>query len=387
MKLEKPIHLPSSPFWEIFKTFGRDELLAGIVSVFATLIVSYLPLPVAYAALCLALAGPLFEKLGFFLGHFKDAYEVYSTTPISDRRDLRFYVKRAIRGGATSLFWDILVHDPLYVGLMLLGMYVHPESPAWLLVPIAFGISVLVVAFIRVGIAEAGYRLLKRQMRGKGYTLESYYEARFFVSAEEDPARIIDQLKTHFLPAETLVRKMHYDDFYYFEVNLPEYNARAPQLRIRTRFECTNESCLDKQENSWMRTAQLIYKRAVEHHGEEDEQFRFFPTRKDKFYKFVNKNKYNDAPFPGMMPDKEGLNPFLEKNWTRKDVHFIRRVAKHPEKIYVSVDSVENDDVKFHVVEIKAYLDRIHLLKEAMRFIMTRFNVLQTTRSKIDMLR
>lgn len=391
MKLEKPIQLPSSPFWEIFKTFGRDELLAGIVSILATLIVShflaYVSLSAAYTALCLALAGPVFEKLGFFLGHFKDAYEVYSTTPVSDRRDLGFYLKRVFKGGATSLFWDILVHDPLYVGLMLFGMYVHPESPAWLLVPIAFGIAVLVVAFIRVGIAEIGYRLLARSMRRKGFNLESYYEARFFVSADEDPARIIDQLKTHFLPAETAVRKMHYDDSYYFEVDLPEYNARSPQLRIRTRFECTNESCLDKKENSWMRTAQLIYKRAVEHHGEGDEQFRFFPTRKDKFYKFINKHEFDDTPFPGMPSNSDGLGSFLEKDWTRKDVHFIRRVAKHSEKIYISVDSVEKDNVKFHVVEIKAYLDRISLLKEAMRFIMTRFNVLQTTQSKIDLLR
>lgn len=396
MRLEKPIQIPRNPFWEVFRTFGRDELLAGIISVLATLIIGnlfqYITIPTSFAVICLALAGPVFEKLGFFVGHFKDAYEIYSTTPIADREELSFYLKKVLRGGGTSLFWDIILHDPVYVVLMLGGMSLHPETPAWLLVPIAFGIAVLLVATIRVGLSELGYWWFKRRIFKKGFELEEYYEAKFFLSAEEDPEKIITQLKNQFLPVGCPIKKMIYEDLYYSPILLSEYNARGPRFRVRTRKE------VDNLGPSWIRTAQAIYTRAVEHHSEDDEQFRFFPTRKDKFYLTLPRDKNNDSWFPGL---EDGLvdEPALDEKSrvlkaivghkaTRKKVKFIRRVTKHPKKIYISVDSVEleNKDVKFHVVEIKAYLDRTALLKEAMRFVMTRFNVLQTTRSKLDLL-
>lgn len=181
---------------------------------------------------------------------------------------------------------------------------------------------------------------------------------------------------------------MIYDDIYYLPVAIAEYNARSPKFRVRTRREI---GC-QVEDRSWIRTAQIVYTRAVEHPTDDDEQFRFFPTRKDKFYLILPKDVNHDKVFPGItQSDKhwETLSSILEgdvDNWVTKQVQFIRRVAKHPRKIYVSVDSVNHEGIKFHVVEIKAYLDRKHLLKEAMRFVMTRFNVLQTTRSKIDLL-
>jgi hypothetical protein len=399
VKLEKPIQIPSNPFWTIFRTFGRDELLAGIISILATIIIEvviqYVTIPVCYAVLCLAFAGPIFEKLGFFVGHFNDAYEIYSTTPIGDREDLSFYLKKALKGGGTSLFWDIILHDPIYVLFMIGGMSLHPETPAWLLVPVAFGISVLLVATIRVSLREAGYWWFKQRIFRKGFELEEYFEAKFFLSADEDPEKIITQLKDQFLPAGTSITNLMYDDIYYTPLSISEYNARDPRFRIRTRREVPSDTAASDKEPSWIRTAQIIYTRAVEHPTENDEQFRFFPTRKDKFYLILPRESHNDNLFPGLQE--------FDKHWKtiasltkgdlskteKKRIKFIRRVAKHARKILISVDSVEHGehkDVKFHVVEIKAYLDRITLLKEAMRFIMTRFNVLQTTQSKIELL-
>lgn len=400
MRLEKPIQIPSNPFWEVFRTFGRDELLAGIVSIIATLLVGvfigYINMPASYAVICLALTGPIFEKLGFFLGHFKDSYEVYSTTPIADREDLSFYFKKALKGGSISLFWDIILHDPIYVIFMLGGMTIHPQTPAWLLVPIAFGVSVLLVATIRVGLSELCYWVFKQRIFRKGFELEEYFEAKFFLSADEDPEKIITQLKDQFLPIECPVRMMSYEDFYYSPIRLVDYNARAPRLRVRTRYDVETGKISDNA--SWIRTAQIIYTRAVEHPTEDDEQFRFFPTRKDKFYLPLSRETNDKCWFPGLRdglkgerwPEEHGraLKAITSEEAGKKEVKFTRRVAKHPRKIYVSVDSVEHEgeNIKFHVVEIKAYLDRIPLLKEAMRFVMTRFNVLQTTKSKLDLL-
>jgi hypothetical protein len=398
VKLEKPIQIPSSPFWEVFKTFGRDELLAGIISILATIVIGvvlqHVTISAPYAVLCLAFAGPIFEKLGFFVGHFNDAYEIYSTTPVGDREDLSFYLKKALKGGGTSLFWDIILHDPVYVVLMIGGMSLHPETPAWLLVPVAFGVAVLLVATIRVGLSEVGYWWFKQRIFRKGFELEEYFEAKFFLSAEEDPEKIITQLKDQFLPAGTSITKLTYDDIYYTPLNISEYNARDPRFRIRTRREAPSDIALSDKEPTWIRTAQTIYTRAVEHPTENDEQFRFFPTRKDKFYLILPRDLHNNNLFPGLQESDKRWSTLASITKDRgktekKQIKFIRRVAKHPRKILISVDSVEHGEhekVKFHVVEIKAYLDRITLLKEAMRFIMTRFNVLQTTRSKVDLL-
>jgi len=393
MRLEKPIQVPSNPFWTVFRTFGRDELIAGIISIIATIatgvVLQHISIPPEYAIICLAFAGPIFEKFGFFIGHFKDAYEVYSTTPVADQEDLNFYLKKAIKGGSTSLFWDIILHDPVYVILMMVGMSVHPETPPWLIVPVAFGVAVLLVATIRVGLAEIGYWWFKHRIFGKGFELEEYFEARFFLDGEEDPKKVIAQLRDQFLPASCSIKELFYDDTYYSPVAISEYNARSPKFRVRTRRNVNSKL---EDDPSWIRTAQVVYTRAVEHTTEDDEQFRFFPTRKDKFYLILPKDINHDKTFPGVAPHTEHCKTLFsllagkEDDWNKTQVKFIRRVAKHPRKIYVSVDSVDFDNHKFHVVEIKGYLDRTHLLKEAMRFVMTRFNVLQTTRSKIDLL-
>jgi len=382
----RPIEIPRNPFWEVFRTFGRDELVAGIFSIIATMLVGNLLLHITVSAgtavLMLAFAGPIFEKFGFFVGHVKEAYEVYSTTPIEDRKGFRFYTCKAIRGGTKSLIQDILVHDPIYIVLMIWGISIHPGTPAWLLVPIAFGIAVLIVAVLEVSFNEFCYIMRKRSLYRQGFVLEQYYEARFFLGGEEDPENVLEQLRDQFLSTDTDIYTLQYLDRYY-PTKLSGYNARTPKLRIRTR-------CLGKEDKS-IRTLQVIYTRAVEHPTENDEQFRFFPTRKDKLYRILKidprKDDYSER-FPGI--DNIALQNFLGGLVAaegHEEISFIRRVSSDPKKLFLSVDTVERDDEIFHVVEIKAYLAGSHLLKEAMRYIMLHFNVLQTTRSKSDLLK
>ena len=71
------IRPPANPFWEVFKTFGRDELTGGVIALAATVIIegsfytyngngTFTPAQIW----CLALAGPVLEKFGFFFWHF-----------------------------------------------------------------------------------------------------------------------------------------------------------------------------------------------------------------------------------------------------------------------------------------------------------------------------
>src|SRR3989338_10901706 len=106
---QEPIHVPGNPYVEVFQRFGRDEAIAGILNIAGTAGISLL----TQSPVILSLAGPLIEKLGFFPAHFKEAWDVYRTTPEENREPLANYIKRALNGGSTSLLEDVLIHDPL----------------------------------------------------------------------------------------------------------------------------------------------------------------------------------------------------------------------------------------------------------------------------------
>ena len=103
---EEPIKIPENPFWQVFKRFGKDELIAMFVNVISTVVVSFF----SVAPLVLSFAGPVLEKFGFFPANFLEARKIYKTTPERKRKKLSHYSKRAFKRSLTSLIEDILVH-------------------------------------------------------------------------------------------------------------------------------------------------------------------------------------------------------------------------------------------------------------------------------------
>ena len=142
---EQPISLPGSPFWNIFKRFGRDEMIALVINVIATVLVG----TIVRIPLVLALTGPIVEKVGFFIAHFNEAYNVYSTTPEKQRKKISYYSKKAIKNGSTSLIEDILIHDPIYILFMFTGILIYPACPIWILALLSFIIAVLLVVVLQ----------------------------------------------------------------------------------------------------------------------------------------------------------------------------------------------------------------------------------------------
>jgi len=383
---ENPIAVPSNPFWKVLKTFGRDEFIAGLLSVAVTAaaeaVFYFLKMPkTGVALLVLAFIGPIFEKFGFFIGHIKDSYEVYRTTREVDRKPYSHYAKVAFKGGSKSLIQDILVHDPIYVGLMLGGMWIHPSTPAWLLVPVAFAVAVLLVAFGEVSFTELRYRLFQHRLFKLGFRAEKYLEARFYValpsdSMEKAVERLADDLKRQCFDYRNFDENIFTYTDYYYKPDLSNYNARTPKIRLRER------SSKNKQFNS----LQVVYTRAVEETESAPEQYRFFPQRKDKFYLPLSEEDLSSCT---NIKD-EALRLYFRKITTSnspvKKIKFSRQAFYSPKSMFVAIDTIEDQETPFVVIEFKVYQEKQKLLKEAMRFIMHKYKVVQTTHGKSELL-
>jgi len=360
---EEPITLPKNPFWAVFKRFGIDESIAMIINVVGTFLVSLF----ASSLILLSLAGPIVEKIGFFPAHFKEAYSVYKTTPKKQRKSIYYYFKKAIKKGSTSLTEDILIHDPIYIVLMFLGLLIYPSTPVWILSALSFVIAVFAVSGLEVGFRELQYLNFKRKMKKAGFELETYIETRFLISASCNQKFLMEKVSKAF--SLNPFKSLNYSDIY-FENELPEFSGRIPRARLRKRNR-TNKK-------GWMQTIQLIYTKPRESLDKKYEQYRFFPIKKEKLYFMLDQKMPAGIDQINNPKIKAALKSISKKN---KEVHFERKVATNKD-LLVAVDQIKKKK-EFYILELKTYHDKKQLM-EAMRFIMREFPVIQTTKSKSD---
>jgi len=375
---EASIILPENPFWEVFKRFGRDEFIALVINILGTVILAAIlsasSVPIETKVLLLAFVGPVIEKIGFYPGHFWEARKTFNSIPLKRRKPFKFYRKRAIKRGTKSLIQDILIHDPVYIILMYVGLNMYAGTPEWILAFLSFIIAVVIVSFIEVGMNELLYRGLIARMKLRGFDKESYYEARFKIDTSRKPEDVIKIFSEEFnLPN---INKHSYVDYYY-QTKLPMFSGRTPKLRLRKRC--------NKKHDGFIQTAQLVYTRAGEWSKNALSQYRYFPLRKDKMYAFLDQ----DMPQNIDEIKDEKVKRFFAKNIeleTHTTVKFDRWVAFNSATILMSVDYIENGEENPHyLVELKTYHDKA-LLKEAMRYMMDEFTVVQTTKDKYNII-
>ncbi len=354
-----PIQLPTNPFWDVFTRFGRDEMIAMGINVAGTAGIEALlnTFPMASGDALLALAGPIVEKVGFFPAHLKEAWDEYKGTPKAHRQSFSHYTTKAFREGGKSLLEDVVVHDPLYIGLMYAGLKLYPETPAWMLATTSFVAAVVAVAGLEVGWTELAYRQHKQKLQKMGFEQENYYETRFLIDKGQDQERLLQDVSRKFrLPLE---QRGDYHDTYY-PSRLKTYSGRTPKLRLRTR-------ALNEEQ---METLQVVYTRAAEIPSRQPEQFRYFPARKEKLY---------------LRTRKEQVLEKLRNGDESHEIRFTRRLVRDPATLLVAADEVQNGAERpFYVVEVKVR-ENVAMLKEAMRYVMQEFPVLQTTRGKADL--
>jgi hypothetical protein len=374
VRAETKIEIPAHPFWGVFKRFGRDELISMLVNVVGTGIASMF----SANAWTLALVGPIVEKIGFFPAHCWEAWQVWRTTPEGNRKPLRHYIGRALKGGAVSLGEDVLVHDPIYILLMMAGIHVYPEAPAWLLAGASFILAVFAVAGLELGCTEARYALFKHRLHAKGFELEKYYESRFLISAEREPVEVLDRLVREF--GLDVRMELDFHDRY-FRIEAPHYSGRTPKARLRDRGN-DEEAASGRSWGCRARSIQIVFTRAVEHAPAQLGQYRYFIIKKDKLYHVLK----------GEMPTRlrevkdDGIRALLER-MRRKDsyteVAFRRKLA-HNKDLLASVDHVRGDRGCW-LLELKTHRN-IRLLMQAMRFVMMEFPVIQTTHGKQELI-
>lgn len=362
---DKPIKIPGNPFWNVFKRFGRDEVIAMFINVIGTAIISFF----MTTPIILSIAGPIIEKIGFFPAHIKEALDIYKTTPENKRKSRGFYLKKAFKGGFTSLIEDVLIHDPLYIIIMYAGIKLYSQTPVWILSATSFVIAVIIVSGIEVGFREFQYWLFQKKLAQLGFRKESYYEARFFIHAKKSSTEVLKCMKKKF--SLDISYDLKYNDTYY-ETNLGEYSDRIPKFRLRKR---TNS---EKRKNKFIQTVQIIYTKAYESTSNKYDQFRYFPIKKEKYY-FILKQ-----PMPKTFTDIKNIHikkysKTICNKKTAKSVKFHRRVV-HNRDLLVSADEIKNG---VFLIEIKTHKN-LKLMLEAMRLVMKEFPVIQTTKGKFE---
>ena len=384
-----PIRIPGSPYWSVFKRFGRDEALALIVNVLGTgalgwLVASgavYTLLTLAgldaeavwasWGVLALSVVGPVVEKVGFFIGHVWDAWGIYKTTREEDRQPLQHYLKRVVKGGMTSLIEDVLIHDPCYIALMWLGQSFYPAAPVWLLAFVSFIVAVAFVPFVEWGLQELVFNRHLAMARRHGFEMEPYYETRFHISKNVPPEELIANMAKVF-GLEIIEEPLHYSNLY-FDCQLPEISGRKAEFRLRWR---TNTS----RGKGMLKTAQIVWTRATEYRGALD-QHRYFPIRKLKLY----------ATLKGTKPQNFDCISDQDVRWVAQkvsdgeclgEVVFTRKIARSQD-LLVSADVSRKG--AGYIVEIKTR-DNVPLLIQAMRYLMRQYPVVQTTEGKLGLI-
>lgn len=360
--IEQTIKIPENPFWTVLKRFGRDELIAMFVNVIGTVIFGFF----YTSALILSLAGPIVEKIGFFPAHFKEAWTIYKTTPKEIRKNLSHYVKLAMKNGSVSLIEDILIHDPIYIILMFIGINMYSQTPVWILATISFIIAVIMVSILEVMVNEIRYWLLKEKFKLNGFMTEKYYEARFLVDKRESQINVMNKVAKEFKLGK--VHKLNYKDIY-IENSLPNYSGRSAKLRIRDR---TTEN----KKN--FKSIQIAYTIASEFLENKFDQYRYFPIKKEKII-FILKDKCpKNIDEIGDDKIKKMIKKISLKR--HKEVNFNRFVARD-EELLISVDEVRKNSF---LLELKVHKDK-KLLCKAMRYVMNEFSLIQTTHGKSEL--
>ena len=372
------IWLPGSPFWNVFRRFGRDEMIALVISVVGTTLASLF----TSSTLILAFIGPIIEKIGFFPAHIHEAMQRYRAASPHERKPISSYFMEALKNGSVSLAEDVVVHDPIYV-LLFFGLSFYPGIPLWLMTSFSFLTAVVVVAWLEVGVTEARYSLFKRRTAKSGFNVTSYYEARFLIGSQAEQEAIISRLQSGL--GLRLITRLNYHDRY-FENTLPDFSGRAPVVRLRRRMLGPRSGNLVARltkmaSTGHMQTVQVVYTRPQEEVVAELDQFRYFPVRKDKFYWFINEEDMPDSAVK-LPPDVQGI---IRAEHQQKEVSFQRTVLlNEDETLYVAIDAPLGNPAAGYIIELKVYQDP-NMLRSAMRFVMTEFPVRHTTRSKSEL--
>jgi adenylate cyclase class IV len=218
-------------------------------------------------------------------------------------------------------------------------------------------------------ITEVRYLLFRHKLLKKGFKSEKYYEARFFISANQNRENIIQDLSKKFNLKQRKV--LNYTDIY-FENNLPEFSSREPKLRIRHR-----EGSIKSDD---LKSVQVSYTRANEAQSEKFDQYRYFLVKKEKLY-FPLDQKISKS----FEEIKNNVVKKIISKFSNKKIFKIvkcRRELIEDDKVWIAFDEI-NKKNKHFMVEVKSF-SKFKNYFQILRYIMREYPVIHTTYGKSE---
>ncbi len=372
-----PIELPWNAYVNASVNFGKEQIIAGCTNIIGTLLSSEFVKNSALTELqkntLVAISGPLFEKVWFYIGSFKHAWDIYRSTDPS----IRNLVIRTAREGTRNTIKDFWVHDPVYLLLMWGWQLLHPNVPAWMLSFISFVLATIAVGVVDVGIDEAKYSFLQKNVVKQWFWVEKYYESRVALFKKQHMQDILEDLMKEFWLETSQTRK--YTDTYYVvnKEKLKSYNGRKPSFRLRSRERTDQEAPARK-------SAQILYTKSNEITPKEAMHNRYYATKKEKLYFLQN---HVDKLHTLSDIDNSKVRAYFQKilmPTSPQTISFERSLSYDLKWLLISVDEMEEKHAANplqQTVELKVYKDEA-LLREAIRYVLTQYPVQQTTMRK-----
>ncbi len=369
-----PIELPGNSYVNASVRFWKEQVIALFTNILGTLLTSEFLKNSALTELqkwtLIAVSGPVFEKVWFYIGSFRNAWKLYTSTDPS----VRNLIIRTAREWTRNTVKDMWVHDPAYLLLMWAGQALNPNAPAWMISFISFVVATIMVWVVDVGVDELKYNNFKRNIISKWFGIEKYYESRIALFKKHHMQDILEDLMKEFGLENFQKRK--YNDTYYV-VNgeqLKSYNGRKPSFRLRNRDRIDQESTPRK-------SAQIIYTKANEITPKESMHNRYYSTRKEKLY--LPLDNLEKLDFLTDIPDRKVVDKLTKilLPTTPQKISFERTFSHDPKWLFISVDEIQTDHPMQQTIELKVYNDDA-LLREAIRYVLTQYPVQQTTMRK-----
>jgi len=307
-----------------------------------------------------SIIGPILEKFGLLSWYFKDIFKQDSSG-----RNFKTKLKQSFQKSLPTLIEDVLLHDPIYSGMMYLGQTKYSNTPVWLLSFTVFVVSVSIVTVLEVLIEHIRYILFKRLCFSKGFKKEKYFESRFYLSSDINPEDLLNDVSREFNLNPT--PKILYEDRYFCT---KEKTFLRKNMYIRSRHR--------KRKGKDFNTFQIVFiqpqklKSLYSHSS-----YNYFPSQKTKLYFELNFELEDLLPLP------KKVRQIVERFNDLKKPKYIRfeRAYAHDKELLISIDLCKIEDTSFRIVEVKVYND-LKKLEKAMKYILTNYQVEQTTFGK-----
>jgi hypothetical protein len=334
------IYIPENEYYTNLKSFGTDEIAALACNTIWSYAGSKL-----WDKLLTTLAGPVVEKIWFFLTHAYFAYQNYRDTELEKRQNISYYAKQVLNWGWESMIKDILLHDPLYAWLMYAGLTLYPQTPAIIMSFTAFITAVFAVAWIDIAKTYLQFEYFKQQLKDQWFEYEKYLESKIIVESQKSWEQIIRLLQNEF-DLGTEKSREYYD--WYYQNKLNSFWNRNQQIRRRQRLQWENNTT----------DLQVIYTKSWEIRPKELSQYRYFATEKEKLHLL-----FSDENSAEQLQKQSIFSKQVFRKEQTKDIQFTRTYANNPTWLYIAYDQFEHPEWSKHIIELKVHHDKQVLLE------------------------